>query len=131
MAHFHLLKELRENYPSTTAATHSLVMRAADLHRSKGHTAWVGLNGRNQAQVAFENSLEEVVYWASQESGISEPDAVLTFLDTYLDSFFEACPNWQVAAEEITEHLTRNVRVTHELVQDTLEGWENRKYQYL
>lgn len=109
---FENLFALRNAYPATTSACHTMVMLAADLKRSKKHPHWVDINGASRAEVAFDRALSETIVSIRRETGETNPTVNLAFLKDYLVRFSRACPNWTVAYTEITEKMSHHPQRT-------------------
>ncbi len=120
MSQFELLTVLQQQYPSTTAAAHDLVMRASDLKRARTHENWVDFQGLNKAQVAFNNALWETLLWAARESREECPDRLLKFAANFFAQFALACPRWNSVWPVITvyllEAITKDVSILNDAI---------------
>lgn len=120
MSQFELLTILREQYPSTTAATHDLVMRATDLKRARIHERWVDFEGLNKAQVAFNNALWEMLLWAARESRENNPVQLHKFAANFLAQFSLACPRWNNVWPVITDYLQDAITSDASILNDAI-----------
>lgn len=97
---------LRDAYPATTAACHTMVMMASDLRKSRTHTNWMDINGISRAKAAFDKALKEMLRFISHETGETNPASLVTFLRIFVVQYSLACPNWTEAYAEITEQVS-------------------------
>ncbi len=105
MSQFELLKVLRDQYPSTTAAAHNLVLKVSELRLARENQIWIDFQGSNTAQVAFENAMWETLLWAARESGETSPERLFKFLANFFAQFALACPRWNGALPQVTDYL--------------------------
>lgn len=105
MSQFELLVMLREQYPSTTAAAHDLVIRATELKRARASENWVDFSALNKAHVAYKNALWETLLWAARESREDSPERLFKFVANFFSQFAFACPSWNNVLPQITDYL--------------------------
>lgn len=103
---FKKLIKLRNTYPATTAACHTMVMMASDLRKSRKYKNWMDINGISRAKAAFDKALKEMFRFVSRETGETNPAKVVTFLRIFVVQYSLACPNWTEAYEEISEQVS-------------------------
>lgn len=109
MQKFQKLIALREQYPSTTSAVHSLVTVASDLDENYVVPGWVDFDGVNRSPIVFNECLDETICWAVRESGEREATEVLAFIFAFLEKYFDACPGGISTRAKIEEHLPEKV----------------------
>ncbi|WP_170386891.1 hypothetical protein [Ruegeria atlantica] len=105
MSQFKLLEILRDQYPSTTAAAHNLVLKASELRLARENQIWIAFQGSNKAQVAFENAMWEALLWAARESRETSPERLFKFMANFFAQFALACPSWNSALPKVTDYL--------------------------
>ncbi len=120
MSQFELLEILRDQYPSTTAAAHNLVMKASELGLARQNQVWVDYRGSNKAQVAFENAMWEALLWAARESRETSPERLFKFMANFFAQFALACPSWNNAMPYVTDYLLDASEQEESLLVDAL-----------
>ncbi|WP_170559082.1 hypothetical protein [Ruegeria atlantica] len=105
MSQFELLKILRDQYPSTTAAAHNLVQKASELRLARENRVWIDFHGANKATVAFEDAMWEALLWAARETGETSAERLIKFMANFLAQFALACPSWNSALPEVVDYL--------------------------
>ncbi|WP_170329835.1 hypothetical protein [Ruegeria arenilitoris] len=105
MSQFELLEILRDQYPSTTAAAHSLVLKASELRIARENKTWIDFQGFEKAQVAFENAMWEALLWAARESRETSAERLFKFMANFFAQFALACPSWNSALPQVTDFL--------------------------
>lgn len=105
MSNYCKLSSLRVLYPSTTAAAHDLVMRAAELKRARENQIRIELEGSFTAQVAFENAMNETLLWAARESRETSAERLFKFTMSIFAQFSLEYPSWYKVLPEISDYL--------------------------
>lgn len=102
------IKSFRRFYPATTSAVSTLMLRAAELRRSKSSKNWIDFNGQNLSECKFEQALSQVFDSAKNETGTSEPQVLLAFVTGFIKKFASISFGLETALEEF---LQRRVSV--------------------
>ncbi|WP_170469966.1 hypothetical protein [Ruegeria arenilitoris] len=120
MPQFELLEILRDQYPSTTAAAHNLVLKTSELRLARENQVWIDFQGACKAQVAFENAMWETLLWAARESGETSEERLFKFTASFLAQFALACPSWNKALPQATDYLLEATEQEPSILGDAL-----------
>ena len=99
--HISDLTLVRESFPATTAAAHTVMMQAQELHRSKQQDNWVDFNGKNLSKLRFEGSVANLLSSAQKETGKEDPRELLAFVESFLNWFTRVSYGFDSAYDEI------------------------------
>ncbi len=105
MSNYKKLVALQALYPSTIAAAQDLVLRTAELKRTRENQIHIDLNGSSTAQVAFENAVKETLLWAARESRENSAERLFKFTMSIFAQFSLENPGWYKVLPEISDYL--------------------------